>query len=66
MTHSLLFPSMKVTINFRGTKIVVPCGEGDISVRELTSIASARYKKALGGGTARQQNDARFAVACLR
>lgn len=39
---------MKVTISFNGTKIVVPCGDGDISVRELTSLAATRYKKAIG------------------
>ncbi|CAB4054019.1 PARD3 [Lepeophtheirus salmonis] len=39
---------MKVTISFSGTKIVVPCGEGDISVRELTALATTRYKKAIG------------------
>lgn len=39
---------MKVTISFNGTKIVVPCGEGDISVQELTDLAATRYKKAIG------------------
>eukprot|EP00095_Tigriopus_kingsejongensis_P000410 snap_masked-scaffold19_size710362-processed-gene-5.6 protein:Tk00410 transcript:snap_masked-scaffold19_size710362-processed-gene-5.6-mRNA-1 annotation:"partitioning defective 3 homolog isoform x4" len=39
---------MKVTISFNGTKIVVPCGDGDITVKELTSLATTRYKKAIG------------------
>ena len=39
---------MKVTISFNGTKIVVPCGEGDITVRELTQLATTRYKRAIG------------------
>ena len=39
---------MKVTISFDGTKIVVPCGVGDITVREMTSLATTRYKKAIG------------------
>ena len=39
---------MKVTISFNGTKIVVPCGDGEISVREVTSLAATRYKKAIG------------------
>ena len=39
---------MKVTISFNGTKIVVPCGDGDITVRELTNLALVRYKKAIG------------------
>lgn len=40
--------TMKVTISFNGTKIVVPCGDGEISVREVTSLAATRYKKAIG------------------
>ena len=39
---------MKVTISFDETKIVVPCGDGDITVRELTNLAVTRYKKAIG------------------
>ena len=39
---------MKVTLSFNGTKIVVPCGAGDISVRELTGLAVSRYKRAIG------------------
>ena len=39
---------MKVTISFNGTKIVVPCADGEISVREVTSLAATRYKKAIG------------------
>ena len=37
---------MKVTISFNGTKIVVPCADGEISVREVTTLAATRYKKA--------------------
>ena len=39
---------MKVTISFNGTKIVVPCSDGEISVREVTTLAATRYKKAIG------------------
>ena len=39
---------MKVTISFDETKIVVPCGDGDITVRQLTNLAVTRYKKAIG------------------
>ena len=39
---------MKVTISFNGTKIVVPCADGEISVREVTTLAATRYKKAIG------------------
>ncbi|CAF5213357.1 unnamed protein product, partial [Rotaria magnacalcarata] len=37
---------MKVIINFGEKKVVVPCGlDGDISVRELINIATAKYRK---------------------
>jgi len=39
---------MKVTVTFSTIKIVVPCGEGDLTVRELTQLATTRYKKATG------------------
>ena len=39
---------MKVTISFNGTKIVVPCADGEISVLEVTTLAATRYKKAIG------------------
>ncbi len=40
---------MKVTVDFDGTKIVVPCGDGVLSVRELSALAGTRYRKAVGG-----------------
>ncbi|XP_059093575.1 partitioning defective 3 homolog isoform X1 [Tigriopus californicus] len=39
---------MKLTISFNGTKIVVPCGDGNITVKEFTSLATTRYKRAIG------------------
>ena len=39
---------MKVTVTFNTIKIVVPCGDGEISVRDLTQLATTRYKKATG------------------
>ena len=39
---------MKVTISFDQTRIVVPCGDGEITIRELTNLATMRYKKAIG------------------
>jgi len=39
---------MKVTVTFNTVKIVVPCGDGEITVRELTQLATTRYKKATG------------------
>ena len=47
--YSQITEAMKVTVSFRGTKIVVPCGDGDISVRQLTNLSSTRYKKAVAG-----------------
>ncbi|KAK3587877.1 hypothetical protein CHS0354_019766 [Potamilus streckersoni] len=39
---------MKVTVCFNQVKVLVPCGEGDILVRELIDKAVTRYKKASG------------------
>ena len=39
---------MKVTVTFNTVKIVVPTGDGEITVRELTQLATTRYKKATG------------------
>ena len=39
---------MKVTVSFDATRIVVPCGDGAITVRDLTDLAVTRYKKAVG------------------
>jgi partitioning defective protein 3 len=39
---------MKVTVSFNTVKIVVPCGDGEKTVRELTQLATIRYKKATG------------------
>ena len=39
---------MKVTVCFGSIKIVVPCGGGDITVKELIEKAIVRYKKAVG------------------
>lgn len=39
---------MKVTVCFDKVKVLVPCGDGDILVRELIEKAITRYKKAQG------------------
>ena len=39
---------MKVTVSFDGTKVVVPCDSGEITVTEMGRRASARYNKAMG------------------
>lgn len=37
---------MKVIINFGEKKVVVPCGiDGEISIRELINLATAKYCK---------------------
>lgn len=39
---------MKVTVCFGNVRVVVPCGDGDILVRDLIREAILRYKKATG------------------
>lgn len=38
---------MKVTVCFGRTRVVVPCGDGNIQVRNLIDQAAMRYKKAI-------------------
>ena len=40
--------TMKVTVCFSGVRVVVPCGDGNGSVRDLMLQAASRYKKATG------------------
>lgn len=39
---------MKVTVCFGNLRVVVPCGNGDLLVRDLIREATRRYKKAAG------------------
>ncbi|TDG42306.1 hypothetical protein AWZ03_011260 [Drosophila navojoa] len=39
---------MKVTVCFGDVRILVPCGTGELLVRDLISEATRRYKKAAG------------------
>ncbi|XP_067639722.1 partitioning defective 3 homolog isoform X3 [Eurosta solidaginis] len=39
---------MKVTVCFGAIRIVVPCGNGDLLVKDLINEATRRYKKAAG------------------
>lgn len=39
---------MKVTVCFGDTRILVPCGDGNLLVKELIHEATRRYKKAAG------------------
>lgn len=38
---------MKVTVCFGRTRVVVPCGDGNIQVHSLIEQAAMRYKKAI-------------------
>lgn len=40
--------SMKVTVCFDQVRVVVPCGNGDLTVATLIELALARYRKAIG------------------
>uniref|UniRef100_A0A8C5GHW4 Partitioning defective 3 homolog n=1 Tax=Gouania willdenowi TaxID=441366 RepID=A0A8C5GHW4_GOUWI len=42
---------MKVTVCFGRTRVVVPCGDGNIKVENLIEQAAMRYKKAIGKDT---------------
>lgn len=39
--------AMKVTVCFGKTRVVVPCGDGNIKVHSLIEKAAMRYKKAI-------------------
>lgn len=39
---------MKVTVCFGVVRVVVPCGDGEILVKDLIQKATLRYKKATG------------------
>ncbi|CAL1275581.1 unnamed protein product [Larinioides sclopetarius] len=39
---------MKVTVYFGNVRVIVPCGKGDILVRDLMDLSITRYKKATG------------------
>lgn len=39
---------MKVTVCFGPVRVLVPCGAGDLLVRDLVREAILRYKKATG------------------
>ena len=45
---SVVLSSMKVTVCFGSVRVVVPCGDGNGSVRDLMLRATTRYTKAAG------------------
>uniref|UniRef100_A0A1A9VBZ6 Par3_HAL_N_term domain-containing protein n=1 Tax=Glossina austeni TaxID=7395 RepID=A0A1A9VBZ6_GLOAU len=48
--------NMKVTVCFGETRIVVPCGNGNLLVKDLINEATRRYKKAAGKSNNEKQN----------
>lgn len=42
------YSNMKVTVCFGNVRVVVPCGNGELLVRDLIHEATRRYKKAAG------------------
>lgn len=47
---------MKVTVCFGSIRILVPCRNGDLTVKELINEATRRYKKAAGKVSIKQAN----------
>lgn len=45
---------MKVTVCFGRTRVVVPCGDGNVKVQSLIEQAAMRYKKAIAKVSPRQ------------
>lgn len=45
---SVIIVDMKVTVCFGSVRVLVPCGAGDLLVRDLVREATHRYKKATG------------------
>jgi len=56
-------PALKVTVCFEHVRVVVPCGSGELTVAELTQLAVARYRKAVGKVSASLRHLWRLAVA---
>lgn len=40
--------NFKLTVCFETIRIVVPCGNGELLVKDLTELAVSRYRKAIG------------------
>ncbi|CAF98766.1 unnamed protein product [Tetraodon nigroviridis] len=57
---------MKVTVCFGRTRVVVPCGDGNVKVSNLIEQAAMRYKKAIAKVGAPLGALLRRAASCLR
>lgn len=51
---------MKVTVCFGAIRIVVPCGNGDLLVKDLINEATRRYKKAAGKVSNRKRMQCKY------
>lgn len=56
---------MKVTVCFGRTRVVVPCGDGNIKVQSLIQQAVTRYKKAIAKVSVSQERETELVFACL-
>lgn len=50
---------MRVTVSFGEARVIVPCGDGELTVLELTNRAISRYRKA-------QKGSGKVRVDCLK
>lgn len=57
---------MKVTVCFGRTRVVVPCGDGNIQVHNLIDQAAMRYKKAIAKVSAPPAHTSPERAALLR
>ncbi|XP_034119329.1 partitioning defective 3 homolog [Drosophila albomicans] len=55
---------MKVTVCFGDVRILVPCGSGELLVRDLISEATRRYKKAAGKVSITIFRHSTFDISC--
>ncbi|TMW47372.1 hypothetical protein DOY81_007545 [Sarcophaga bullata] len=57
---------MKVTVCFGDIRILVPCGDGNLLVKDLIHEATRRYKKAAGKRCCRYSDSSRgYGYGCM-
>lgn len=56
---------MKVTVCFGRTRVVVPCGDGNIKVHSLIQQAITRYKKAIAKVSVPSERETALVFVCL-
>uniref|UniRef100_A0A4W3H4G6 Par3/HAL N-terminal domain-containing protein n=1 Tax=Callorhinchus milii TaxID=7868 RepID=A0A4W3H4G6_CALMI len=57
---------MKVTVCFGRTRVVVPCGDGALTVHSLIQQAVTRYRRALAKVSPRVKYLHKVRVCCVR